>query len=188
MLVCVWVDVKWPQHKPNQFRVVVKLLVSKKVPDTVSGVWQVTHVSCHGCCYPSKLKFVAIWKKARWTSGCTHWPVLLLYHYPLQWVCNMVLSLHTLAGMVFTEKMTDWEYIITRALEKWKRANLKNKKKMQSTRQSMIKNIIFFAVTLHFCFFLEKGWESTDGRCKSMAVVPHRRQITQKVLNHMKHI
>lgn len=34
MLVCVWVDMKWPQHKPKQFRIVVELSVSKKVPDT----------------------------------------------------------------------------------------------------------------------------------------------------------
>lgn len=34
MLVCVWVDLKLPQHKPKQFRMVVELSISKKVPDT----------------------------------------------------------------------------------------------------------------------------------------------------------
>lgn len=192
MLVCVWVDMKWPQHNPKQFRMVVKLSVTKKVPNTeklplegIQGsavVWQVTHVLRYGCCFPSRFKFVAIWPKPRWTSGCTHWPVLDLYHYPLQWVCKMVLSLHTLAGMVFTEKMA--RAFLARALEKWKRAHFKNKKKMQPKRQYMIKTYSFFCCGSSFLFFpwgrMGEHWRG----CKSMAAVPQKREITQKVLNH----
>lgn len=168
MLVCVWTDVKWPQHKPKQFRVVDKLLVSKKLPDNEefrpegnSGIGRLCRVfdkwlMFHDMCVVIHPSLNLLWSDRKHdgpldaqTSQCYFCTTILCSEFAI-WCCHC-----THLQEWYSQKR--WQTGNTSSQELWRneRERIWKIRKECNPRDSRWQKT-FFAVTLHLCFSLRK--------------------------------